>query len=70
MESGKPILLEKPLATTLSDAAATVEASETYSSFDQVGLQYRYTAQYAEALHEMKMRFSFGGIITISISEY
>ena len=70
MESGKPILLEKPLATTLSDAAAIVEASETYSSFIQVGLQYRYKAQYVEALHEVKMRLSLGDIKTISMSEY
>ena len=70
MQSGKPILLEKPMATTLSDAAALVEASESYSSFIQVGLQYRYKAQYVEAFHEAKTRLSLGEIKTISISEY
>ena len=70
MQSGKPILLEKPMATTLSDAAAIVEASESYSSFIQVGLQYRYKAQYVEAFHEAKTRLSLGEIKTISISEY
>ena len=57
MQSGKPILLEKPMATTLSDAAAIVEASESYSSFIQVGLQYRYKAQYVEAFHEAKLAY-------------
>ena len=70
MQSGKPILLEKPMATILSDAAAIVAASEAYSSFIQVGLQYRYKSQYVEAFHEARTRLSLGGIKTISMSEY
>ena len=70
MQSGKPILLEKPMATILSDAAAIVAASEAYGSFIQVGLQYRYKSQYVEAFHEARTRLSLGGIKTISMSEY
>jgi myo-inositol 2-dehydrogenase/D-chiro-inositol 1-dehydrogenase len=70
MLSGKPIFLEKPMATTLEDAAAIVKANETYGSFIQIGLQYRYKAQYIEAFHEVRARASIGVIKTISMSEY
>lgn len=70
IKSGKPIFLEKPMATDLEDAAATVALSDVYQSFMQIGLQYRYKAQYIEAFHEAKSRGSLGEIKTIAISEY
>ena len=70
IKSGKPIFLEKPMATDLQDAAATIAISEAYSSFIQIGLQYRYKAQYIEAFHEALSRRSLGEIKTISMSEY
>ena len=70
MASGKPIFLEKPMATTLSDAAATVALARSYASFGQIGLQYRYKAQYVESLHEALTRKSVGEIRMISMSEY
>ena len=70
MASGKPIFLEKPMATTLKDAADIVKASDSYSSFLQIGLQYRYKAQYTEAFQEVQSRGSIGTIKTISMSEY
>jgi predicted dehydrogenase len=70
IKSGKPIFLEKPMATDLKDAAATVALSDAYQSFMQIGLQYRYKAQYIEAFHEVKSRGSLGEIKTIAISEY
>ena len=70
MASSKPIFLEKPMATGLQDAAAIVGMSETYSSFIQIGLQYRYKAQYVEAFHEALDRRSLGVIKTISVSEH
>lgn len=69
-ESGKPIFLEKPMATTLADARRIVEIAADYPSFIQVGLQYRYKAPYVEALHEAFKRRSIGGIKTIGMSEY
>lgn len=68
--SGKPIFLEKPMATSLQDAAAIVEIARDYSSFLQIGLQYRYKAQYVESLHEALGRKSLGRLHMISMSEY
>ena len=70
MRSGKPIFLEKPMATTLADADAIVKANDAYPSFIQIGLQYRYKAQYIEAFHEVQQRTSVGVVKTISMSEY
>ncbi|MBT4832905.1 MAG: Gfo/Idh/MocA family oxidoreductase [Porticoccaceae bacterium] len=70
IKSGKAIFLEKPMATDLKDAAATVALSDAYQSFVQIGLQYRYKAQYVEAFHEAKSRGSLGEIKTIAMSEY
>lgn len=70
MASGKPIFLEKPMATDLKDAAAIVDLSASYSAFIQIGLQYRYKAQYVEAFHEALERRSLGDVKTISVSEH
>ncbi|MEX0963970.1 MAG: Gfo/Idh/MocA family oxidoreductase [Pseudohongiellaceae bacterium] len=70
IKSGKPIFLEKPMATSLKDAAEVVEQARNYSSFIQIGLQYRYKAQYVEAFHEALSRKTLGPIKTISMSEY
>ena len=68
--SGKPILLEKPMATTVGDARRIVEVAADYPSFIQVGLQYRYKAPYVEARHETLERGTLGEIRTISMCEY
>ncbi len=70
IKSGKPIFLEKPIATTIEDAAQVVQLARDYSSFIQLGLQYRYKAQYVEAFHEALTRRSLGAIKMISMSEY
>ena len=70
MKSGKPLFLEKPMATSLRDAAKIVELSKSYSGFIQLGMQYRYKAQYTDAFHEVFERRSLGEIKTISVSEY
>lgn len=70
MQSGKPILLEKPMATDLADAAAIVELDADYKSFIQIGLQYRFKAQYVEAFHEALVRRSLGTLKTIAVSEH
>ena len=68
--TGKPVFLEKPMATTLEHAAAMVSACDNYSAPVQIGLQYRYKAQYVEALHEIAVRKAIGDVKTISLSEY
>jgi myo-inositol 2-dehydrogenase / D-chiro-inositol 1-dehydrogenase len=69
-QSGKPLFVEKPMATTLADAADIVRMAASYGSFMQIGLQYRYKAQYVEAFHEALQRRSLGAVKTISMSEY
>jgi predicted dehydrogenase len=68
--TGKPVFLEKPMATTLEHAAAMASACDDYSAPVQIGLQYRYKAQYVEALHEIAVRKAIGVVKTISLSEY
>ncbi|MEL7447654.1 MAG: Gfo/Idh/MocA family oxidoreductase [Pseudomonadota bacterium] len=68
--SGKPILLEKPMATTLAGAKRILDIATGYPSFIQVGLQYRYKAPYVEARHEVIDRASVGSVKMLSMSEY
>jgi myo-inositol 2-dehydrogenase / D-chiro-inositol 1-dehydrogenase len=68
--TGKPLFLEKPMATTLADAAEIVGIERDYASFIQMGLQYRYKAQYVEAFHEVLARNILGDVKTISMSEH
>ena len=70
IESKKPIFLEKPMATTIEDAIKISKLADRYPSFIQIGLQYRYKAQYIEAIHEALERKTIGELKTISISEY
>ena len=50
MHTGKPIFLEKPMATTLEDAIYLAEASLSYPASILLGMQYRYKSQYQLAL--------------------
>ena len=70
VKSGKHILLEKPMATTLADAAEMVGIARDYKAVLQVGLQYRYKPVYVEAAHEALSRKSLGDIKTITILEH
>mgnify|MGYP001819222520 CR=1 FL=1 len=69
-KSGKPIFLEKPMATTVADARRIVEIARDYPAFVQLGLQYRYKAPYVEAQYEVRERRSIGDVKTISMCEY
>ena len=70
IRSGKHILLEKPMATTIADAHEILELTKNYSAVFRIGLQYRYKAIYAEAIHEALVRNAIGEIKTISIIEH
>ncbi|BCX03697.1 MAG: hypothetical protein KatS3mg053_1635 [Candidatus Roseilinea sp.] len=70
VKSGKHILLEKPMATTLQDAHEILRLAEGYGAVIQVGLQYRYKPIYVEAIHEALTRRSIGEIKTITILEH
>jgi len=69
-KSGKHILLEKPMATSLLDAFRIKEIVENYDAVFQVGLQYRYKAIYVEAIYEALERKSLGDVKMISMVEH
>lgn len=69
-KSGKHILVEKPVATTIPDAYEIAEIAEKHPGIFQVGLQYRYKSIYAEAIHEALVRKTLGDIKTISMTEH
>lgn len=69
-KSGKHILLEKPMATTIRDAYEIARIAENYGAVLQIGLQYRYQAICVEAIYEALERKSIGAIKTISILEH
>lgn len=68
--SGKHILLEKPMATTVPDAHAIMQLAERHAAVFQIGLQYRYKPIYVEAIHEALERKAIGDIKLISILEH
>ena len=70
IKAGKHILLEKPMATTIHDAYAILQLAKDYEAVFQVGLQYRFKANYAEAIYEALERKSVGTIKTIHILEH
>lgn len=70
VSAGKPILLEKPMATTLEDAAAIVRLSRQHNAVLQIGLQYRYKPIYQESIQEGVLRRSIGKVHMINISEH
>ncbi|WP_439105784.1 Gfo/Idh/MocA family protein [Congregibacter sp.] len=70
LQSGKALLVEKPMATRLEDALAMVEAVSHYEGLFRLGMQYRFKAQYVDVFAEVKTRNAVGAVKTISMSEY
>lgn len=70
VKSGKHILLEKPMATTIRDAYEITMLAENYDAVFQIGLQYRYKSIYVEAIYEALERKAVGNIKTITILEH
>jgi predicted dehydrogenase len=46
LEAGKAVMCEKPMATTIPDAQAMVEAAERTNGFLQIGFELRYSHLY------------------------
>ena len=46
LDAGKAVMCEKPMATTLADAEAMVEAAERTNGFLQIGFELRYSHLY------------------------
>lgn len=70
VRSGKPILLEKPMATKLADAREILNMAGEHGSFIQVGLQYRYKAIYQEVYGHLFHRRSIGNLKLMNITEH
>ena len=68
--SHKPVLLEKPMATTLADAMDIVNLARDYPAVTQLGMQYRFKAQYVEALQAVAAQSALGEVKTVAMSEY
>ena len=68
--SHKPVLLEKPMATTLADAVDIVNLARDYPAVIQLGMQYRFKAQYVEALQAVAAQSALGEVRTVAVSEY
>jgi predicted dehydrogenase len=68
--SGKHILMEKPMATTVSDAYEIVKIARDYPAVLQIGLQYRYKTMYYEAIQEALVRKSIGNVKMVNIIKY
>ncbi len=69
-KSGKHILLEKPIATTLHDAVEITRIAEDYGAVMQLGLQYRYKAIAVESIYEIFKRNAIGDVLTVSMVEH
>ncbi|MEM8498006.1 MAG: Gfo/Idh/MocA family oxidoreductase [Pseudomonadota bacterium] len=70
LQAGKPILLEKPMATTVDDASEIVRMAQKHKSALQIGLQYRYKPIYQESIQEALHRATIGNVCTVNISEH
>ena len=66
----KPIFLEKPIATSVADAWEVCKLAAAHPRTVRFGLQYRYKAIYAEAIHEVLERKSIGAVQTLSMLEH
>jgi len=68
LEAGYDMLLEKPIANTLSDSIKIVQAAEEHDRYLQICHVLRYT-EFFQKLHEILRAGRLGEIITISHRE-
>ena len=69
-QHGKAIFLEKPIATSITDAFEVYNLAKSHSHTVRFGLQYRYKAVYAEAINEVFERNSAGHVHSVSMLEH
>ncbi|NKB99314.1 MAG: gfo/Idh/MocA family oxidoreductase [Pseudomonadales bacterium] len=69
-KTNKAIFLEKPIATTVSDAIEVCRLAQNHKNIVRVGLQYRYKAIYAEALAEVFDRHTIGEVSSVNMLEH
>jgi predicted dehydrogenase len=64
-----PVLVEKPMCTTVEDCISVVQAQQLRSAITWVGLEYRYMAPIAGLLQELR-RGIIGNMKMMSIREH
>lgn len=64
-----PVLVEKPMCTTVEDCISVVRAQESRSAITWIGLEYRYMAPIAGLLHELRSGI-IGNMKMMSIREH
>lgn len=70
MQTGKALLVEKPMATSLTNALDMARAVRDYPAVVQLGMQYRFKAQYVDLFHAVIAAKALGEVKTISVAEY
>ena len=70
IDAGKAVFLEKPIATSVEDAWQVCKLAAAHPHLVRFGLQYRYKAIYAEAIHEVLERKSIGTVHTVNMLEH
>ncbi len=69
MQTGKPVLIEKPLCITVQECQEVVDLAADYSSPVWIGLEYRYMAPVARLLDEVR-KGAVGQVKMIAIREH
>lgn len=69
MKSGKAIMVEKPLCTTVADARHILEQARTYPNVFWVGLEYRYMPPVQHIIQVAK-RGDLGDVAMVAIREH
>jgi len=69
MATGRHIVVEKPLCTTIADATEIRERAESYDALFWVGLEYRYMPPVARAI-ELAKAGAIGDVAMIAIREH
>lgn len=64
-----PVMVEKPMCTTVEDCVAVVEAQQQREAITWVGLEYRYMAPIAELLTQLRLGV-IGNMKMFSIREH
>jgi myo-inositol 2-dehydrogenase / D-chiro-inositol 1-dehydrogenase len=67
---GKPVLMEKPAATTVDDVRSLATLSRTYPSPVWVAMEYRYMPPVARVVHTVHDGQALGPATLISIREH
>ncbi|MCR9261007.1 MAG: Gfo/Idh/MocA family oxidoreductase [Pseudomonadaceae bacterium] len=68
--SGKAVFLEKPIATTLTDALEISNLTEQYQLNLHIGLQYRFKSIYSEAIREVLTLNAIGEVQQVNLAEH